>query len=163
MGEGSGDPYTFECGLSIESMKTRKHKGVEGKYSIGVLTDPSDEAVDLDAEAWSAALDATKKAWKLDPARNNLIEPKIPSGIHIRKIKGFGYDGRQPINRGLLILYPLDPSKKAIADPMFENINYRDPVMGFAISFPSTQDSEDGVKVEYQVNQLFWEEFGEAD
>jgi hypothetical protein len=35
--------------------------------------------------------------------------------------------------------------------------------MGFAISFPSTKLSEEGVKVEYQVDQLFWEEFGESD
>lgn len=163
MGEGSGAAYTFESGLKIESMKTRKHKSVEGRYSIGVLTDPSDEAVDLDEAAWSAALEATKKAWKLDPARSNLVPPKIPGGIQIRKIKGFGYEGHAPINKGLLILYPLDSSNDAIKDSMFEDIGYKDPVMGFAISFPSTEASEDGVKVEYQVNQLFWEEFGEAD
>jgi len=46
---------------------------------------------------------------------------------------------------------------------MFEDAGYIAPVLGFAISFPSTLESEEGVKVEYQVDQLFWEEFGEAD
>jgi hypothetical protein len=163
MGEGSGREYVFESGLKIDSMKVRKHKGVEGRYSIGVLTDPSDEAVDLDADSWNAALVATMKAWKLDPARNNLVEPKIPSGVYIRKVKGFGYEGNAPVNTGLLILYPLDSSKEAVGDSMFEDAGYIAPVLGFAISFPSTLESEEGVKVEYQVDQLFWEEFGEAD
>ena len=161
MGEGKGDSYTFASGLTINHMKTRKEKGIEGRYTIGVLTDPSDEAVDIDKEIWAAALKATIANWKIDPARSNPVEPKIPSGVYIRKIKGFGSDNLPPINRGLLILYPLDPSETAVGSNLFDGVKV--PIIGFAISFPSTVSSEDGVTVEYQVNQRFWEEFGEAD
>jgi hypothetical protein len=161
MGEGKGESYTFANGLTINHMKTRKEKNVDGRYAIGVLTDPSDEAVDIDEKTWSAALDATIFNWKIDPARSSPSEPKIPTGVHIRKLKGLGAEGILPNNRGLLILYPLDPSQEAIGSNLFEGGKI--PIIGFAISFPSTASSEGGVKVEYQVNQRFWEEFGEAD
>ena len=161
MGEGKGESYTFANGLTINHMKTRKEKSVDGRYAIGVLTDPSDEAVDIDEKTWSAALDATISNWKIDPARSSPNEPKIPTGVHIRKIKGLGSEGILPNNRGLLILYPLDPSHEAVGSDLFEGSKI--PIIGFAISFPSTVSSEGGVKVEYQVNQRFWEEFGEAD
>jgi hypothetical protein len=160
MGGGEGDYYTFANGLNIKRMKTRKDKGVEGRYTIGVLTDPSDEAVDVDGDLWAAALNETISSWREDPARSTPIEPKIPSGSQIRRIKGFGYKGSPALNSGLLIIYPLDPSKKYAGDGAADSSI---PFMGFAISFPATLASEDGVKVEYQVNQRFWEEFGEAD
>lgn len=161
MGEGKGRSYTFANGLAIKHMKTRKEKNVDGRYAIGVLTDPTDESVDLDEDMWTAALEATINNWKIDPARSNPIEPKIPSGVYIRKIKGFGSDSLPPANRGLLILYALDSSEDAIGSKLFDGVDL--PIMGFAISFPSTASSENGVTVEYQVNQRFWEEFGEAD
>lgn len=161
MGEGGGNAYTFDNGLVINHMKKRTDKGVEGRYAIGVLTDPNDEAIDLEEDAWTTALSQTISNWKIDPARKNLVEPKIPTGVYIRKIKGFGSEVVPPSNKGLLILYPLDTSAESVGSTIFEGMNI--PVIGFAISFPSTISSEDGVKVEYQVNQRFWEEFGGAD
>jgi hypothetical protein len=162
MGGGSGSSYEFANGIKIKNMKARRHNGTEGRYSIGVLTDPRDEAIDLDKAGWESALESTKNIWKLDPTRQKFLEPKVPSGRQIRKIKGLGTVVTPPNEQtGLLMLYPLDPAKTESTN-IFSGWKEK-PVMGFAISFPSTKLSEEGVKVEYQVDQLFWEEFGESD
>ncbi len=154
LAEGQGvNPYTFPCGLEIETLPSRSDKSVEGSYSIGVLTDPADEAIDLDYPEWKKALDLTLDEWKPDPSRNRITPPKRPSGRKIRELRGS--DGAP--ERGLLLLYPLAP--KGVGSD-FENI-WKEPVMAFAISFPS---SESGVKVEYRVDHLLWEsEYGAAD
>ena len=119
---------------------------------------PRDEAIDLDDRAWTAALAATKQAWHADPARlKSSKEPNVPSGPAIRKTRGFGADGvaAHP-ERGVLVLYVLDPAKANANLPADTP-----PIVAFGISFPG---SNSGLKVEYKVNNVLWEqEYGPAD
>lgn len=151
-------PYEFENGLKIVAMPSRTDTKVEGSYSIGVLTDPSDEGIDLDYPAWKKALDWTLAEWMPDPARNRINPPTRPSGKKIRDVRGLGKDTiKASPERGVLLLYPLAPESAG------ESLsgNWSEPIMAFAISFPS---SKSAVKVEYKVDHLLWEqEYGPAD
>ena len=72
--------------------------------------------------------------------------------------KGSEPDGISPApQRGLLLLYPLDPQLSGN-----ETLAGRsDPVIAFGVSFPA---SDSGVKVEYAVDHLLWtQEYGPAD
>jgi hypothetical protein len=158
MGGGTGDGYRFDCGLELDARPLRSDTGMKDRYSIGVLTDPADEGIDLDDVAWSAALELTRAAWKRDPARNRTTLPSRPSGKIIRKVRGLGAMGIPAApQRGVLLLYPLAPRGGQAALPP----EWKAPVMGFAISFP---ESKAGEKVEYKVDHLKWEEeYGAAD
>lgn len=160
MGGGEGASYTFAGRLPIDGMLERKPKD-DGKdrYSIGRLLSPRDEAIDLDAPAWQAAMELTLKAWRADPARQQNGDepsaPKLPSGPAIRRVRGEGAPGviKAP-ERGLLLIYPLDPEKAGLPKDC-------PPVVAFGVSFPT---SSSGTKVEYEVDHLLWEnEYGPAD
>ena len=160
-----GDKHTFAGGLTIDKMSKRTaDKDIADRYAIGRLLSPRDEAIDLDDAAWSAALARTKKMFNPDAGRQKNgvkpSEPDTPNGPSIRFIRGKGSeaDGVAPaLQRGLLLLYPLDPQQagsEALADR-------KDPAMAFGVSFPS---SDSGVKVEYAVDHLLWtQEYGPAD
>jgi len=159
LGEGHATkPYVFANGLEIVAMPSRTDTKVEGSYSIGVLTEPGDEAIDLDYPAWKKALDWTLSEWKPDPARNRLTRPIRPSGKKIRDVRGLGRDDiKAAPERGVLLLYPLSPEGAG------ESVSgsWSEPIMAFAISFPS---SNSDVKVAYKVDHLLWEqEYGPAD
>mgnify|MGYP001105502670 CR=1 FL=1 len=122
-------------------------------------------AIDLDEAAWKAALEITLRAWNPDPARQkDNAEPKppqLPNGPAIRRVRGEGAEGvPAALERGVLLLYPLDP--KQAGEGVFEDRT--EPVMAFGISFPT---SKSGMKVEYKVDHLKWEqwehEYGPAD
>ena len=165
LGGGSGDKHTFAGGLTIDKMSKRTaDKDIADRYAIGRLLSPRDEAIDLDGAAWSAALARTKKMFNPDAGRQKNgvkpSEPDTPNGPSVRFIRGKGSeaDGVAPApQRGLLLLYPLDPQQagsEALA-------GRKDPVMAFGVSFPS---SDSGVKVEYAVDHLLWtQEYGPAD
>lgn len=157
IGGGQGAEFTVAPGISV-TMLQRSSEGPTDRYSIGRLMSPRDEAIDLDDQAWTAALAATKQAWHADPARlKTSKEPEFPSGPAIRKIRGFGADGVAPHpERGVLVLYVLDPAKANANLPADTP-----PVVAFGISFPG---SNSGLKVEYKVNNVLWEqEYGPAD
>lgn len=159
LGEGHATkPYAFANGLEIVAWPSRTDTKVEGSYSIGVLTDPSDEAIDLDYPAWKKALEWTLTEWKPDPARNRLTEPTRPGGKKIRDVRGLGRDDIKPTpERGVLLLYPLSPEGAGESTSSV----WKEPIMAFAISFPS---SNLAVKVAYKVDHLLWEqEYGPAD
>ena len=157
IGGGRGAPVEMAPGLSVDSLLRKANDATRDRYAIGRLLSPRDEALDLDGDAWGAALALTKKAWQADAARlKNREEPTDPSGPSIRRIRGEGAGivAGDP-RRGLLLLYVLDP---ALA---------RDDMMGlpsvaaFGISFPA---SGSGVKVKYEVNNVAWEQdYGGAD
>jgi hypothetical protein len=150
-----GNPHKFSSGLEISTFPSRSDTGVAGRYSIGVLTDPADEAIDFGIEPWRRALAATRGSWKPDPARNRLTPPDRPSGRKVREIRGATPGG--PLDRGVLLLYPLSPlndGKPIIA-------GWDQPIFAFAIGFPA---SETGIKVEYKVDLLYWEqEYGPSE
>ena len=110
-----------------------------GMFAIGVLTDPKDEGIDLDDDAWRDALARTRAAWKPDPARGRVNLPTSPSGKGIREARDrLGGDA----DRGLLLLYPLTPYKGKAKAP--ENLivpGWDKPIMAFAIAFPSSRDT----------------------
>ncbi len=166
LGGGKGEPYTFSNNLHVNAMPTRSDTKIDGRYSIGVLTDPKDESIDLGYEAWQAALKITQSEWKPDPARNRVSEPTRPSGKALRVVRGKGLgDVKGEPNRGLLLIYPLgkNPSSQ-IENTKKQNTgipeDWNKPVMAFAVSFP---ESDSGVQVEYKVDHLLWEEYGSAD
>lgn len=152
LGGGIGGPHVFHGGLKIESMSIRKRNEIiSDRYSIGRLLSPRDEAIDLSLAAWKAALEITSRT--RNP--NSEILPELPNGPSIRRVRGEGAEGvsKSP-ERGLLLLYPLDPEHAGLSD-------MRVPVMGFAASFPS---SNSGKKVTYKADHLLWEtEYGPTD
>lgn len=153
-----GSSHTFANGLEINTFPSRSDRGIAGRYSIGVLTEPSDEAIDIDLAAWKKALEWTLAEWKPDSSRNRLTPPTRPAGGKIRQIRGFGAEGiPSAAERGLLLIYPLAPVKDQ--KPIVSG--WDKPIIGFAISFPS---SDSGVRVAYKVDHLYWEqEYGAAD
>jgi len=165
LGGGSGAAHTFAGGLTIDAMTKRTaDKDITDRYAIGRLLSPRDEAIDLDNAAWTAALAKTQKAFNPDAGRQKdgvkPSMPEVPNGPSIRQMRGRGSEaeGVAPAReRGLLLLYPLDPQQsgsEALA-------GRTDPVMAFGVSFPA---SDSGVKVEYAVDHLLWtQEYGPAD
>lgn len=101
------------------------------------LISPLDECLDLEKEDIDVALEKTKE----DRIKNGKKgEPTNPGGHYIRNM-------RKP-EKGLLIIYPINPSFNNISDSKI-------PYIGFAISFPG---SEKAKSVEYLVNNVYWEE-----
>jgi len=158
IGGGQKPPFEIIPGISVQMLK-RQHKSADAtRYSIGRLLSPRDEAIDLDEAEWAAALAATREAWRLDPARlQSGDEPDVPNGPAIRRIRGFGAPGlKGHPERGLLLLYVLDPQSAEIDFP-----SDTPPVVAFGISFPG---SSSGQKVRYKVNNVLWEnEYGSAE
>jgi hypothetical protein len=143
--------YQFTSDIKIHMNKRSADKHIHDRYSIGRLLDPKDEAIDLDEAEWKAALEITREAKKPDPARmQDLKIPELPNGPAIRKVRGFGHNGvRGHPEKGVLLIYALDPEKSEITLP--NNI----PVIAFGLSFPG---SSSGIKVEYKVNNILWEQ-----
>lgn len=159
LGGGEGEKHVFCGGYAIENMVARKPKGDGDHYSIGRLLSPRDESLDLEGEAWQAALDLTISAWIKDPARGTeetgKEPPRNPSGPSIRRVRGLGADGvdGHP-ERGLLLIYPIDPEKAGLPSGA-------PPVIAFGASFPSSQSI---TTVKYEVDHLFWEtEYAQAN
>ena len=149
-GRGRGGHHTLQDGVAVRKLERKAHGRHPDRYSIGRLMSPRDEAIDLDESAWSAALSETRRAFHADPARDrSRAEPVAPNGPAIRKVR--------PKIRGVFFLYLLDP---ALAD---DDKLAKDgpPVVGFGLSFPA---SNSGVRVNYQVNNILWEqEYGGSE
>ncbi len=168
-GAASGTQFPLLPGVDVGMSKRKRNDAIDDRYSIGRLLDPEDEAIGLSDEQWQAALSLTLAAWTPDPGRRReKQEPKIPNGPAIRRICGIGAPGIPATpERGLLILYVLDPEKATLTEktasnkpPLFSK--GCPPVIAFGISFPSSKNSK--VKVEYKVNNILWEqEYGAAD
>jgi len=158
IGGGQGSDLAVANDISVSMLQRSFESGNENRYSIGRLMSPRDEAIDLDGKEWLAALAATREAWHADPARLKTgKEPDAPSGPAVRKIRGFGaHNIPAHPDRGVLALYALDPLK---ADAGFPDGT--PPIIAFGVSFPG---SNSGLKIEYKVNNVLWEqEYGPAD
>lgn len=148
IGGGQGSEVKLASDLTVGMLK-RTSAGVDGRYSIGRLLSPRDEAIDLNEDEWICALESTQNSWKPDPARNRSILPAEPGGPAIRAIRGNGANGAiGHRERGLLLIYLLDPKLAEAGFPPETS-----PVVGIGVSFPS---SNAGTKVEYRVNNVLW-------
>lgn len=155
IGGGEGPPVQFTPLLRVKSL-VRKAQGSDDRYAIGRLLSPRDEAIDLSEAAWAEALELTQQAWRSDAARMQRSEqPEMPNGPAVRKVRGFGsgpVEGHP--ERGLLLLYAITPSD---SDPPAGERS----VVAFGVSFPG---SDAGVKVQYAVNNVLWEqEYGPSE
>lgn len=161
VGGGQGDDHELTPGFRVGMLK-RRSTGKAGRYAIGRLLSPRDETLDLDEGEWNEALRLTRAVWREDPARlKSGEEPSDPSGPAIRRVRGEGAaDSKGHPERGLLLIYLLDPSK-AEEDGEGEALKGLPPVVAIGLSFPSTLSGE---KVEYKVNNVAWtQEYGGAD
>ncbi|EKE77443.1 Z1 domain-containing protein [Gallaecimonas xiamenensis] len=104
------------------------------------IISPEDQYLDLDDDEFKAALANTIDAWKRGQTRHK-EEPTSPNGPFIRR-------ARNP-QRGLLLIYPLDPSDVLLKSKQITNM----PIIGMAMSFPV---SGNRTTVEYQVNTKYW-------
>lgn len=166
-GSGEGDAHTFPGGDASTAYAFRKTDDPAdpgmikpNSFTIGVLTDPKDEGIDLCDEAWREALTLTRAAWKPNPGRGRVTLPISPSGKGIRQVrKRLGGEA----DRGLLLLYPLTPyfyNKDNRAERLIVP-RWSKPIMAFAIAFPA---SDNAISVEYEVNRLYWDqEYGPAE
>jgi hypothetical protein len=127
----------------VRTRVTVDEQVARGVYLIGRLLAPRDEAIDLDEKGFAEALNGTIASWPRDAARSDSkIPPTTPSGLAIRTVRG-----RHHPERGLLLLYPLDPA--------VPGIDFNGPIMAFCASFPSGGEQ---VLVKYTVNNVFWEQ-----
>lgn len=160
IGGGQGRRLDMTDSLSVTMLQRSSNSEGDNRISIRRLMSPRDEAIDLNEDAWNAALALTRKAWQSDPrAKKAEDQPDAPNGPAIRRIRGFGTADIQPRpDKGVLILYAIDPNDigTTVALP-----SDSPPIMAFGISFPG---SKSGVKVEYKVNNVLWEqEYGPSE
>lgn len=160
IGGGTGASADLGNDLRVDMLQREARNEYPDRYSIGRLMSSRDEAIDLDAVAWDVAFELTKAAFHADPARSRTgKEPDEPNGPAIRRVRGIGAEKVPPHpERGVLFLYVLDPNKAGDASGLAPD---SPNILGFAASFPA---SKSGVKVEYKVNNILWEqEYGSAE
>jgi Z1 domain len=110
-------------------------------YAIRRLVSPSDETIDLDQDEKAAALQRTQILWERGETRSRSdTPPDVPNGPSIRRAR--------PRERGLLLIYLLDPANAEFDDGS-------DPIVGIAASFPYSEKAE---AVEYVINNVYWEQ-----
>ncbi|HEY9233824.1 MAG TPA: Z1 domain-containing protein [Phenylobacterium sp.] len=155
IGGGDGPEIELIDGQKVKAL-VRADKNDDRTYSIGRLLSPRDEAIDLDEDAWEAALSLTRRSWRGDPAREQERDgPELPNGPAIREVRGKGLDNvaAHP-ERGLLLLYLITPR------PDEKGVKGQ-PVVAMGVSFPG---SRAGRKVSYMVNNVGWElDYGSED
>jgi hypothetical protein len=128
------------AGHEVGLISRESRSELDDRYVIRRLVSPRDEALDLTSEQHRTALDLTQEAWRIDPGRSTRKEPpEIPSGPMIRQT-------RSP-EKGLLLLYPLDPINADLGDSP--------PIIGFAVSFPKSPHT---ATIEYVVTNTYWDQ-----
>ncbi|MDQ7838568.1 MAG: Z1 domain-containing protein [Thermodesulfobacteriota bacterium] len=109
------------------------------KISIGTLTSPADELLDLSTPE-------IERASEFDRSRGKQRSDRLPTSLAIRAVR--------PKTRGLILIYL--PACKDIDNPK-NNYGLTDQeVVGFAISFPF---SDTAVPIEYWAGPVYMEEY----
>lgn len=132
-GKGSVQPF---AGTEIETVSrdVLRPNDTDGEFSYRTILSPADEALDLSSEEFEFALDLTNRA----RAESGKPQTDRPSGPDIRNARG------QRPQRGLLLIYPLDPVKAKMPDLGM-------PLVGIVVSFP---DSPNARSVTYRYNSV---------
>ena len=141
--------------LKLAMLTRRKTVDHDDRYSIKTLISPRDQAIDLTEAQWKAALELSRETWRRDTERNEGKEPPAePRGPAIRKVLGEGWP-RSAVpaapQRGLLLLYLLDPQASGIAA-----LQDADPIVAFAISFPGSTSERRVSNAAYMANSVMW-------
>jgi len=154
IGESETKDSTTIAGHRIVKIE-RTHKGEEtpNTFSIGTLTSPRDQAIDLTESQYHAALALTHKTWKGDAGRGEGKEvPTKPSGVAIRHIIGNG-DSEHSVKadsaRGLLMLYLLDQKKAR-----HSKLDGDTPIVACALSLPGSRTSRGATNHDYLGNSV---------
>lgn len=121
--------------------KFPEDKDLDAVYAVRRLVSPTDEMIDLSDEERAAALFRTQKLWSDGGTKSRrATPPDIPNGPSIRQAR--------PRERGLLLIYLLDPAKAELASDSR-------PIVGIAVSFPYSSSAE---TIEYMINNTYWEQ-----
>lgn len=111
------------------------------RISIGTLTSPADEYIDMS----KAGLDAIKARFEEEKGRGEIEDQKFAAFVRQER----------PADRGLLLIYL--PANKDISSPD-ETLNpyglKDEEVVGFAVSFPGSDTAE---PIDYVVNSVYAE------
>ena len=152
---GPEDKHRTVGGASVNMLKRKRTTEHVDRYSIKTLISPRDQAIDLTEAEWKAALDLSQKTWRNDTDRNDGKEPPSePRGPQIRHVLGQGVaEAGIPARRerGLLMLYLLDPDGAGV-----EELKDADPVVAWAISFPSSTSERRVSNSRYIANSVLW-------
>lgn len=152
---GPDDKYRKVGGSSVTMLKRRRTTEHADRYSIKTLISPRDQAIDLTEAEWKAALNLSQKTWRNDTDRNDGKEPPSePRGPQIRHVLGEGdieAGVRARRERGLLMLYLLDPEGSEV-----DELKDADPVVAWAISFPSSTSERRVSNSRYIANSVLW-------
>lgn len=131
-------------GLTVgctQRAKFPSDKALDSVYAIRRLVSPSDETIDLSDDEMAAALLRTRKLWEEGSTKSKRTDPPdLPNGPSIRRAR--------PRERGLLLIYALDPFSAELAASSA-------PVIGFAVSFPYSDGAE---AIDYMINNTYWEQ-----
>ncbi len=144
----TGAGRTMKLGDLVVKTTKRKVLDREGRairkdrYVVGTILDPWDESIDLDAAQFATALQLTNRA----RAEKGLKPEDRPAGGPIRAVRGRGWSETGVTGdprRGLVIIYPLDPTEPAIDVDV--------PIIGVVVSFP---ESDTARAVRYRFNTV---------
>ena len=142
-------------GVMVKMLDRRRAAEHSDRYSIKTLISPRDQAIDLTEAEWNAALELSRKTWRNDSDRNEGRErPSEPRGPQIRHVLGEGVaEAGIPARRerGLLMLYLLDPEGAGV-----DELKNADPVVAWAISFPSSTSERMVSNSKYIANSVLW-------
>ena len=157
---GPDDKHRIVGGRTINMLQRKRTTEHPDRYSIKTLISPRDQAIDLTEAEWTAALELSRKTWRNDTDRNEGKEPPSePRGPQIRRILGEGVpNAGVPCrrDRGLLMLYLLDPAGAGVAE-----LVDADPVVAWAISFPASTSERRVSNERYIANNVLWEGLNE--
>ena len=154
---GKDQPGTEKSvgGASVKMLDRRRATEHADRYSIKTLISPRDQAIDLTEAEWKAALELSRKTWRNDTDRNEGKKPPSePRGPQIRHVLGTGVaEAGIPARRerGLLMLYLLDPEGAGV-----DELKDADPVVAWAVSFPSSTSERRVSNSRYIANSVLW-------
>lgn len=115
---------------------------VTDAYSVGQLLSPPDEWIDLSQAEFAKAVEITRTRFEQGLIRTKRKTAPEIDGISTRRAR--------PPQRGLLLLYPLDPKTPRKWLPL----EFDWPIFGFFASFPVSPTSR---PIKYEVNNVFWQ------
>lgn len=152
--QGQGDTVELS-GCSVTMLERKRTTQHDDRYSIKTLISPRDQTIDLTEDEWNAALELSRENWRNDSERNEAKTPPVePRGPEIRHVLGRGVAAKNVLprnERGLLMLYLLDPKKSDV-----NKLIDADPIVAWAISFPASSSERRISNDKYLANSVMW-------